>query len=272
MPRRVEAVGVSDAGSVRQFNEDRIVLAPEIGVVALADGMGGHRAGEIASHMAADLVVDSLRAHFADAGATATQHSPLLALDKSINQANRQIFDAAQASRLREGMGTTLAVAAFHGRGVTIAHVGDSRIYRLRAGRLALLTRDDSLLRQQVEAGLIAASDVADSHNRAYVTQALGVADAVDAHPRDVDVLPGDLFLLCSDGLNDLVDDDDIELIVHSLSGNLALAAQVLVQTAKDNGGYDNVSVILARPDARPRASGGWLRRFVDRLLRRGTH
>ena len=98
MPRRVEAVGVSDAGSVRQFNEDRIVLAPEIGVVALADGMGGHRAGEIASHMAADLVVDSMRTHFAAAGATATQHSPLLALDKSINQANRQIFDAAQAS------------------------------------------------------------------------------------------------------------------------------------------------------------------------------
>ena len=272
MPRRVEAVGVSDAGSVRQFNEDRIVLAPEIGVVALADGMGGHRAGEIASHMAADLVVDSMRTYFADGGATATQHSPLLALDKSINQANRQIFDAARASRSREGMGTTLAVAAFHGRGVTIAHVGDSRIYRLRAGKLALLTRDDSLLRQQVETGLIGASDVADSHNRAYVTQALGVADAVDAHPRDVDLLPGDLFLLCSDGLNDLVDDDDIELVVHSLSGNLALAAQVLVQTAKDNGGYDNVSVILARPDARARAGGGWLGRLVDRLLGRGTH
>ena len=268
MPPRVEAAGVTDAGSVRPFNEDRIVLAPEIGVVALADGMGGHRAGEIASHMAADLVVDSMRRHLADTGATATQHSPLLALDKSINQANRHIFEAAQASRAREGMGTTLAVAAFHARGVTIAHVGDSRIYRLRAGRLALLTRDDSLLRQQVETGLISADDVADSHNRAYVTQALGVAEAVDAHPRDVETLPGDLLLLCSDGLNDLVDDGDIELIVHSLSANLALAAQVLVQTAKDNGGYDNVSVILARWASQTRPREGWFPRLVRRLFR----
>jgi len=271
-PPRVEAVGVTDAGSVRQYNEDRIVLAPEIGVVALADGMGGHRAGEIASHMAADLVVNGIRTHLADAGATAAQHSPLLALDKSINQANRHIFEAAQASRAREGMGTTLAVALFHARGVTIAHVGDSRIYRLRAGKLALLTRDDSLLRQQVETGLIGAGDVADSHNRAYVTQALGVADAVDAHPRDIDTLPGDLFLLCSDGLNDLVDDDDIELIVHSLSNNLALAAQVLVQTAKDNGGYDNVSVILARPALRPRGDEGWRAKLARWLFGRGTH
>ena len=257
----VEAVGLTDAGNVRQFNEDRIAVAPEIGVVALADGMGGHRAGEIASHMAADLVVNGLRNHLADAGATGAQHSPLLAVDKSINQANRTIFEAARASPSRLGMGTTLAVALFHADGVAIAHVGDSRIYRLRSGRLRLLTRDDSLLRQQVESGLIAASDIADSHNRSFVTQALGVAERVDPHLRDVDMLPGDVFLLCSDGLNDLVDDDDIELIVDSLSGNLALAARILVQTAKDNGGYDNVSVILARA-RRPRtlSRNRWIR------------
>lgn len=259
----VEAAGLSDAGSVRQFNEDRIVVAPDIGVVALADGMGGHRAGEIASHMAADLVVNGLRSHLADAGATAAQQSPLLALDKSINQANRAILDAAGASPSREGMGTTLAVAFFHANGATIAHVGDSRIYRLRGGRLELLTRDDSLLRQQVEAGLIRAADVADSHNRSFVTQAIGVDAAVDAHPRNVDVIPQDVFLLCSDGLNDLVGDHDIELIVHSLSANLPLAAQILVQTAKDNGGYDNVSVILVR--AKPRRKR-WLGRLADWL------
>jgi serine/threonine protein phosphatase PrpC len=261
----VEAVGLSDAGNVRQFNEDRIVVAPEIGVVALADGMGGHRAGEIASHMAADLVVDGLRNHLADGGATAAQHSPLLAIDKSINQANRTIFAAARASASRHGMGTTLAVALFHADGVAIGHVGDSRIYRLRGGRLQLLTRDDSLLRQQVESGLIAASDIADSHNRSFVTQALGVDEHIDPHLRHVDAIPGDVFLLCSDGLNDLVDDEDIELIVHSLRGNLALAAQILVQTAKDNGGYDNVSVILARADASSRTMRRrrWLARIA---------
>jgi protein phosphatase len=259
----IEAVGLSDAGNVRQFNEDRIVVAPEIGVVAVADGMGGHRAGEVASRLAADLVVDALRAALTDAGATGTQHSPLLALDQSINQANRAILEAARGHPSHQGMGTTLAVALFHQRGVAIGNVGDSRIYRLRGGKLALLTRDDSLLRQQLEAGLIAAGDVADSHNRSLVTQALGVAEPVDAHPVNVDAIPGDVFLLCSDGLNDLVDDDDIELIVASLKSNLSLASQILVQTAKDNGGYDNISVILVRIPQRAAPPGptGWLAR-----------
>ena len=266
----IEAVGLTDAGNVRQFNEDRIVVASEIGVMVLADGMGGHAAGEIASHLAADVVVDCLRSHLAAGGATASQHSPLLAVDKSINQANRAICEVAKASASRQGMGTTLAVAFFHPGGIVIAHVGDSRIYRLREGRLELLTRDDSLLRQQVETGLIAASDIADSHNRSFVTQALGGAADVDAHVRDVDALPGDVLLLCSDGLNDLVDEHDIELIVRSLSGNLALAAQILVQTAKDNGGYDNVSVILARARWKPTNArrGAWLARLL-RWLRR---
>ena len=261
-PAPVEAIGLSDAGSVRQYNEDRIVLAPDIGVVALADGMGGHRAGDLASQLAADLVVNGLRSQLGNTGTTQAQHSPLLAVDLSINHANQTIFNAAQASVAHEGMGTTLAVAMFHAGGVAIAHVGDSRIYRLRAGRLALLTRDDSLIRQQVEAGLIGAGDVADSHNRSLVTQALGVAEHVDAHVRDVDRLPGDVFVLCSDGLSDLVEHDDIELIVDSLRANLPLAARTLVETAKDNGGYDNVSVILARAGAEAaNGSTGWLAR-----------
>lgn len=261
----LETAGLTDAGSVRQFNEDRIVVAPEIGVVVLADGMGGHRAGDIASRMAADIVVNGLRTHLADTDAPAAQHSPLLAIDKSINQANQSIFEAAQSNVTRQGMGTTLAVALFHAGGVAIGHIGDSRIYRLRGSKLQLLTRDDSLLRQQVEAGLISASDVADSHNRSLVTQALGVAESVDAHVRDVDTIPGDVFLLCTDGLNDLVEDDDIELIVASLRSNLPLTAHTLVQTAKDNGGYDNVSVILARvlKPMLPARRGGWLARLA---------
>ena len=264
----VEAFGLTDAGNVRQFNEDRIAVASDIGVVVLADGMGGHRAGDIASHMAADIIVDGLRNDLSEDRASHPQHSPLLALNKSINQANRTIYEAAQHDEARRGMGTTLAAAIFHPHGVAIGHVGDSRIYRLRNGRLSLLTRDDSLLRQQIEAGMIAVSDIADSHNRSLVTQALGVAETVTAHLRDVDALPGDLFLLCSDGLNDLVDDDDIALIVHSLSANLPLAAQVLVQTAKDNGGYDNVSVILVRAlrGSRTPPGTGWLARLADWL------
>lgn len=259
----LEAVGLTDVGNVRQFNEDRIVVAPEIGVLLVADGMGGHRAGEVASHLAAELVLTGIKARLADLRSPARQHSPLLALNESINQANQAIFDHAKASPMREGMGTTLAVALFDDDTVSIAHVGDSRIYRLRDGRLELLTRDDSLLRQQVDAGLIAVSDAAGSHNRALVTQAVGAAERVDAHLRDVDATPGDVFLLCSDGLNELVDDADLELIVGSLASNLPLAARILVQAANDNGGYDNVSVILARVRAPFPVRRGWLGRLA---------
>jgi protein phosphatase len=266
----LEAVGLSDAGTVRQFNEDRIVVDPALGVMALADGMGGHRAGEVASHMAADIVCAALRTHLA--GPAVHQHSPLLALNASINQANRAIAEAA-SSGSRQGMGTTLAVALFHDNAVALGHVGDSRVYRLRDDMLQLLTRDDSLLRDQVDHGLIAADQAIDSHNRSFVTQALGIADEVDMHLRSVDARPGDVFLLCSDGLNDLVDDADIELVLNTLSVNLPLAAQTLVDMANDNGGYDNVSVILARV-ARPfpAQSEGWLARMLARLRPQVAH
>jgi protein phosphatase len=255
----IEAAGLTDVGNVRQFNEDRIAIDTRIGVVALADGMGGHRAGEVASRMAADLVVAGLRAHLAENGSAARQHSPLLAADRSIKQANRAIFEAAQADATRQGMGTTLALAVFHGRKVVLGHIGDSRIYRLRDSRLDLMTRDDSLLRDQVDLGVVTLEEAAHSHNRSLVTSALGAGDDVDAHLREIDVVAGDVLLLCSDGLNDLVDDGDIELIVDSLRANLALAARTLVQAAKDNGGYDNVSVILAKPVA-----AGWLHRLLS--------
>jgi protein phosphatase len=245
--RAIEAAGLSDAGSVRQFNEDRIAIDSRIGLVALADGMGGHRAGEVASRLAADIVVAALRAHFDAARASLTRQSTLLAAEQSIKQANRAILQVARADASCAGMGTTLALAAFDDESAVLGHVGDSRIYRLRDGRLALLTRDDSLLRDQVDLGLISPAQAAQSHNRSLVTQALGIAEDVDAHVREIDARPGDVFLLCSDGLNELVGDDDVELVVRSLAANLPLAARVLVQAAKDNGGYDNVSVVLAK-------------------------
>ena len=245
MPRDfLDAVGLSDAGAVRQFNEDRVVVDPAHGFVAVADGMGGHRAGDLAAHLAAEIVWTALRAHLA--GASASQQSALLAVNESINQANRAVREASQGHVTREGMGTTLAVALFHDDTVVLGHVGDSRIYRLRDDELQLLTRDDSLVREAVDQGLIGAADARDSHNRSLVTQALGVADDVDANLRSLDVRPGDVFLLCSDGLTDLVEHADIELIVNTLKPNLPLAARTLVDTANDNGGYDNVSVVLA--------------------------
>ena len=264
----LEAVGISDAGTVRQFNEDRVVVDAALGLLLLADGMGGHRAGDVAAHMGIDIVHRALRGRSVQASGTP---APLLvAVNASINQANQEIHQAARAPGVREGMGTTLAVVAFDGASAVVGHVGDSRVYRLRDDELALLTRDDSLVREAVEQGLISAADAADSHNRSLVTQALGIAPGVDAHVHAVDVREGDVYLLCTDGLSDLVAHDDLELIVNTLKINLPLAARTLVDTAKDNGGYDNVSVILARVLS-PSAHGGagWLARAFARIFGR---
>jgi PPM family protein phosphatase len=243
----IEMVGITDAGSVRQFNEDSIAFDPEKGAMVLADGMGGHRAGEVASRMSTEVISTEIKSGIPELRHAASQHSPRLMVDRSIKRANKSVYDAAQAHVAYNGMGTTVAVALFHDNAVALGHLGDSRIYRLRAGSLQLLTRDDSLLSDQVELGLIAAGDAGESHNRSLVTRALGIGDQVSPHLREEEALPGDIFLLCSDGLNDLVDDADIELIVNSLESNLELAAQHLIQAAKDNGGYDNVSVVMGK-------------------------
>jgi len=266
--RFIEIAALSDSGSVRQFNEDSVAADSLIGVAVLADGMGGHRAGEVASRIAARSVFDGLEARVAVFRSEAGPHSPLQAVEESINQANIAVFEAAQAQSSYKGMGTTLAVTLFYDNRVAVGHIGDSRVYRFRGEGLTLLTRDDSLLRDEIEAGMISAEDAADSHNRSLVTRALGIEPTVRGHVAEDDARPGDVYLVCSDGLNDLVNDDDIALIVGELRGNLALAANHLVQAAKDNGGFDNVSVILAKvlqpfPAATARS---WMRRWFGWL------
>ena len=246
-PKFIEMAAVTDVGSVRQFNEDSIVAEPRIGAAILADGMGGHRAGEVASRMATQIILESLEAQRPRFGTSADQHSPLRALEQSINRANRAVYEASQAEATYRGMGTTLTVAVFFDNRVAVGHVGDSRLYRHRGGALRQLTRDDSLLRDQIDLGIISAADAGASHNRSLVTRAIGIEQGVRAHLQEDDAVPGDVYVLCSDGLNDLVDDADIELIVGSLEANLPLAVHHLVQAAKDNGGHDNVSVILCK-------------------------
>jgi protein phosphatase len=264
----IEMAAVTDAGSVRQFNEDSIVTDPEHGVAVLADGMGGHRAGEVASRMATQIILGGLQTQVAGFRSGRGPHSPLWAVEQSINQANTAVFDAAQGNSTYHGMGTTLALTLFYDNRVALGHIGDSRIYRLRDGVLQLLTRDDSLLRDEIELGLLSAADAGGSHNRSFVTRALGIEESARAHLREDEASPGDIYVLCSDGLNDLVEDVDIELIVSALKTNLPLAANHLVQASKDSGGYDNVSVILARvlkPFPAP-SHGGWISRLIGWL------
>jgi protein phosphatase len=242
MPRySLEVASLTDVGRVRTYNEDSLAADAGSGIAVLADGMGGHRSGEVASRMATELIMAGLKRRLADLKAGASPHPPLKSVGEVLAEANKAIFQAACSRPSYQGMGTTLALALFHEDRVVLGHVGDSRVYRLRAGRLQLLTRDDSLLQDQVEAGLISAADAGESHNRHLVTRALGIRETVPAHLREEQVRPGDVYVLCTDGLNDLVDDTDIELIVAALRGNLPLAARHLVQAANDKRGLDNV-------------------------------
>jgi protein phosphatase len=264
----LELVCLSDTGRVRTINEDAVAVDAKFGIAMIADGIGGHRAGDVASRMATDIVIEGLRSKVKQFRAGSMQSTPLQFAEQVIIEANQAIHSAAQKQPGCNDMGTTLALALFHDDSVALLHVGDSRIYRLRNGQLQLLTRDDSLLSDQVEHGLIAAKDAGDSHNRHLVTQALGIGASVPVHLREEEVRSGDVYLLCSDGLNDLVDDSDIELIIDSLKTNLTLAAGHLVQLANDNGGYDNISVALVRVGNAASSSEkkGWFARLFGWL------
>ena len=248
----LQIVTVSDPGRVRGHNEDCVESRPDIGVVVLADGMGGYNAGEVASGMATSLIAGGLSATWTKETVKSLERDAAAALSQSILQqqvaaANTAIFDAAQKDPQCAGMGTTLVGCIFYDNFVTVGHIGDSRLYRMRNDALEQVTRDHSLLQEQIDAGLITKEDARQSHNKNLVTRALGIDPQVDAEIHTYDVLEGDIYLLCSDGLNDMIEDDEIQMTLIALSANLDLTAQQLVQAANDAGGRDNVSVMLVK-------------------------
>lgn len=238
----MQVVSLTHPGVVRSFNEDSIVADRENGIFVLADGMGGYRAGDVASGMATKIILDELRKV-----RESVHVPPSTKIRHAIEKANEVIFRAAQDDSKFQSMGTTVVCLLIQGDQAAVGHVGDSRLYRLRDDEVELLTYDHSLLQEQVDMGLISSEDAKVSHNRNLVTRALGVGPSVKIDVIEHEVQLNDLFLLCSDGLNDMVDDSDIGLVLRELRGNLPLMAKVLVQMANDNGGHDNVSVVLAK-------------------------
>jgi protein phosphatase len=253
---------------VRDHNEDAVFANPARGFAILADGMGGYNAGEVASGMATMIMSAELEAAFA-AGRPDDLESPdgqsfaQRCLLDTVAAANSAIYTAAESQAQYAGMGTTLVTALFHDNRVTVAHIGDSRLYRLRGEELSVITRDHSLLQEQLDSGLITPDEARFSQNKNLVTRALGVDPIVEAEINDYPVLPGDLYLLCSDGLNDMVEDEEIALALRTLSANLELAATQLIQMANDNGGRDNVSVILVKVLCALPAARGWRSKFT---------
>lgn len=258
----IELHAAVDAGRARSNNEDSVALDPENALAVLADGMGGYNAGEVASNMATTFIRTELGRWLREASRQASDAEVRRAMDICVDNANRAIFNASNANPQYAGMGTTLVVALWHDNHVIVGHIGDSRMYRLRAGKLELVTKDHSLLQEQIDSGLITKEQARFSQNKNLVTRAVGIDAEVEPEVHSHPVEVGDIFLICSDGLNDMVTDEDIELTLASLQANLPLAAQQLVQQANDNGGKDNVSVILVRVLRSFPARTG----FVDRL------
>jgi protein phosphatase len=266
----LQIVTRTDPGMVRAQNEDAVMANPLRGLVVLADGMGGYNAGEVASGMATTLLGTELDKAFAQRppqeridGGKLWAHA---ALEAEIARTNGAIYQAAQSQPQYSGMGTTLVMGVFHDNTVTVAHIGDSRLYRLRGEEFRQITRDHSLLQEQIDSGMLTPEEAKHSQNKNLVTRALGVDPTVEAEIRDYEAQVGDVYLLCSDGLNDMVDDAEIAMTLSALSANLELCAMQLIQMANDNGGRDNVSVILVKvvgDFGEPRGFRSWLSRLL---------
>ena len=257
-------------GLVREQNEDAIAIAQDAGLALIADGMGGYNAGEVASGLAADFLIthlvddlDQMRKQSGGRNEVPSQRLLQSLLRARVDGANEAIIDAANRNPDLSGMGTTLAMLLFTGTVVTTLHVGDSRIYRFREGVLSLLTRDHSLLQEQIDAGVLTPGEARLSINRNFVTRALGVDVLAEPEINEYDLAPGDLYLICSDGLPDMVNDEEIYDLLRGpvddaledespVDGRIAevpaleLVAAKLVDAANRHGGRDNVSVVLA--------------------------
>ena len=253
----LEFFSATDTGRARNNNEDSVAVDDATTLVVLADGMGGYNAGEVASGMATSFIKSELGRWLAEASATATDTDVRRAMDICVDNANRAIFNAANSNPQYAGMGTTLVVGVFREARLLMGHVGDSRAYRYRASRLTQITHDHSLLQEQIDSGLITPEQAAFSANKNLVTRAVGVEDTVLLETHLHEVLPGDTYLLCSDGLSDMLDDESIAQL-FSGAESLPQLADALVAAANDAGGKDNISVVLARVTGRAGSAKSW--------------
>jgi PPM family protein phosphatase len=265
----LDVASLSHPGMVRSHNEDSVFVDGDAGLAVLADGMGGYNAGEVASGIAVDVVSNGLLPELASGRElskvdvqSGLTHAALL-LQQQIAAANKGIYEAAQTRPECAGMGTTIVAAVFHGNRVSIGHIGDSRCYRLRGEKFEQLTHDHSLLQEQIDSGQLTSEQAKYSLNKNLVTRALGIEAIVPADIAEYRVEANDIYLLCSDGLTDMVDAEMIHNIVDEHRSTLPEAAAELIDLANQNGGRDNISVILTRVPAEFLPTSGWAQRWL---------
>ena len=254
--------GVTDVGRVRTNNEDSYKILDSLHLFVLSDGMGGEAHGEIASALAVDTIVrfcteardDSTVTQVGDAPANLSENTRRL--QSAVRQANFNIFDSAQKNPAQRGMGATVTTAWVNDGKLSIAHVGDSRAYLLRTGNLQQLTSDHSLVAEQVRRGIITPQQAEESEMQSVLLRALGAHADVEVDVDEVGIFPGDVLLLCSDGLTRMVTEPEIAGTLQSETDPV-LAAQKLVDLANESGGLDNATVIVVR--FQEEAKKGWL-------------
>ena len=245
----------TDCGRVRPNNEDAVSVDAEANIAVLADGMGGYSAGEVASSMAASLIRTEMGRWLAQTQQPLPSHDVRRALEMCVENANQAIYGAALANPEYTGMGTTLVVGVLNGERLVLGHVGDSRCYRLRAGVLKQITRDHSWLQEQLDAGLITPQQAAVSTSRNLVTRALGVEPTVLVEINEFKMESNDLLLMCSDGLSEMLAQDEIAALV-STNETLEDKTERLIAAANANGGRDNISVLLVQAGQAERKPG----------------
>lgn len=249
---KIEIVDVSDVGKRRPHNEDSTLCDLSTGLVVLADGMGGYKAGEVASAIAVTTTHKKILEGLANINrgtidrATGLSNEAAVVKDAIIH-VNSEIYRLAQNDPQCQGMGTTMVVVLFHNNLVTVGHVGDSRLYRIRQNNFTQVTKDHSLIQELIDRGLYTREEVLKTTPKNLVTRAIGIEPDVQVDIGEESVQAGDIYMLCSDGLNDMVDDEEIHLTLSKYSANLAQGANELVRLANKNGGKDNISIVLIR-------------------------
>lgn len=241
----LRSYAVTDIGHRRQINQDFVYLSetpvgnlPNIFIVA--DGMGGHNAGEFASRYAVETIVEEVKASL--------EKNPTIILGKAIDKANTYIRQKAGGDKTMMGMGTTIVIATCIGKYLEVANVGDSRLYLVN-DRIEQVTIDHSLVEEMIQRGGIDRKSARNHPDKNIITRALGARNTIEADFFNLELEAGDIVLLCSDGLTNMVEDEDIRRILKS-GGSLKERAETLVRMANDNGGKDNISVIIIEPSA----------------------
>lgn len=261
--------GQTDVGYVRDHNEDAIACEENIALAILADGMGGHRGGEMASAITVSTILEFLcEKHKSltpgDTDEVTGYSTESMAIHEAITLANKNVHDSSEANAQYRGMGTTVVVVMFYDNRFTVAHVGDSRLYRLRDGELEQITRDHSLMQELIDRGFYTPEQARNSLNKNLVTRAVGIDSHVQIDMQEDIAMVDDIYLLCSDGVSDMIEDNVIRSALIENSDDLEKAAAEIIRLANESGGKDNISALLVKPIKSFPAKNSLFSRFFD--------